>query len=40
LDIEAFHDFVDGSDTAAEGFSETASQRALSELPPVDENDD
>jgi tryptophan synthase beta chain len=35
LDIEAFHEFVDGSDTAAEGFSESASRQALSDLPSV-----
>ena len=39
LDIEAFHEFVDGSATAAEGFSESASQAALSDLPTVDENE-
>ncbi|NQW15851.1 MAG: TrpB-like pyridoxal phosphate-dependent enzyme [Chloroflexi bacterium] len=35
LDIESFHDFVDGSDSAGEGFSESASQAALSNLPTI-----
>ena len=39
LDIEAFHEFVDGSAEEEEGFSEEASQRALAEMPEVDETD-
>ncbi len=40
LDIEAFHEFVDGSDTSVGEYSESASQAALSDLPSVDENDE
>ena len=39
LDIEAFHEFVDGSAVEEEGFSEEASRRALAEMPVVDDND-
>ena len=39
LDIEAFHQFVDGSAEEEEGFSEEASRRALAEMPEVDEDD-
>ena len=39
LDVEAFHQFVDGSAEEEEGFSEEASRRALAEMPEVDEDD-
>ena len=39
LDVEAFHEFVDGSVEEEEGFSEEASRQALEEMPEVDESD-
>lgn len=39
LDVETFHQFVDGSAEEEEGFSEEASRRALAEMPEVDDND-
>ena len=39
LDVEAFHQFVDGSAEEEEGFSEEASRRALADMPEVDDND-
>ena len=39
LDVETFHEFVDGSAEEEEGFSEEASRQALEEMPEVDESD-